>query len=381
MTVKEISAKSILRKHKKLDSWFVSCYGMNLYRGCTHNCVYCDGRAEKYNVEGDFGCQVAVKTNAIDILDRELDPAGKRKPMKSCYIMLGGGVGDGYQPVEEQYHLTRKALNLMLKYHLPVSVLTKSTLVEKDIDLLEKINGQTRALVSCSFSSLDADISALFEPGVPAPQKRLDSLKRLKDRGISTGMFLLPVIPFITDSAAMMEQSVAAAKAAGVDFILFGGMTLKHGRQKDYFMRILQKHYPHLLSEYAALYQPGPGGGATEAYYLSICDAFYRIARAYQMPQRMPPALFQDILAENDRVMVMLEHVDFVLKSLNRISPYGYAAWSISKLTVPLSSMRDKLRQIKGVGPATEKMVLEILDTGSCRLYRELLQYQNGKKS
>ena len=88
MIVKEIKAKSILRKHKKVDSWFVCRYGMNLYRGCIHNCVYCDGRAEKYNVEGEFGRTVTVKVNALEILSRELDPSKKRVPLKPGYVLV-----------------------------------------------------------------------------------------------------------------------------------------------------------------------------------------------------------------------------------------------------------------------------------------------------
>jgi DNA repair photolyase len=94
LTIKELEAKSILRKHKKIDSWFLSNYGMNLYRGCLHNCVYCDGRAEGYYVEGQFGSDVAVKVNALEILRRELDPKRKRSPFKRGYVMVGGGVGD-----------------------------------------------------------------------------------------------------------------------------------------------------------------------------------------------------------------------------------------------------------------------------------------------
>ena len=94
MAIKEIKAKSILRKYKKIDSWFISQYGMNFYRGCNHNCVYCDGRSEGYYVEGEFGKDVCVKINTIDLLRRELDPKRKRIPLKRCYIMLGGGVGD-----------------------------------------------------------------------------------------------------------------------------------------------------------------------------------------------------------------------------------------------------------------------------------------------
>ena len=159
MTVREIEARSVLRRHKRVDSWFLSRYGMNLYRGCTHNCVYCDGRSEQYYVGGDFGKEVSVKTNAVDVLRRELDPGRKRIPLKLAYVMIGGGVGDSYQPVEENYQLSRKALQVVFEKNFPVHVLTKSTLVTKDIDLLRKINAKRRAIVSFSFSSVDDVLS------------------------------------------------------------------------------------------------------------------------------------------------------------------------------------------------------------------------------
>ena len=141
MNIKEIEAKTILRKRKKIDSWFISRYGMNLYRGCTHNCVYCDGRSEGYFVKGKFGEDVKVKTNAIEILKKELSKDKNFKgKFNHGYIMLGGGVGDSYQQVEEKFNLTKKALDLISKYNCPIHILTKSTLVKRDINLLKKIN-------------------------------------------------------------------------------------------------------------------------------------------------------------------------------------------------------------------------------------------------
>lgn len=177
MSIKEVKAKSILRKHKKIESWFISHYGMNLYRGCTHNCVYCDGRAEGYYVDGEFGKDVVVKVNAIDILQRELSPKRKRTPFKRSFIMVGGGVGDSYQPIEKEYQLTRKALQLINQYNFPVHMLTKSTLIKRDIDILKKINEKYRVIVSFSFSSVDDKISAVFEPGVPSPTERLKNTR------------------------------------------------------------------------------------------------------------------------------------------------------------------------------------------------------------
>ena len=255
MNVREINAKSILRKHKKIDSWFLSRYGMNLYRGCTHNCVYCDGRSEKYNVEGEFGSEVEVKINAIDILKRELDPKRKRIPLKKGYVMVGGGVGDSYQPVEKKYELTRKTLELLYKKDFPVHVLTKSNLIERDLDILKKINEKNRCIVSFSFSSASDEICSVFEPGVPSPDKRFETLKMFKKEGISIGMFLLPVIPFITDNPKIIEDIIKKAKKIGIDFIIFGGMTLKDGRQKDNYYDTLKKSYPDLLVEYNNIYR------------------------------------------------------------------------------------------------------------------------------
>jgi DNA repair photolyase len=371
--VKEIEAKTILRKHKKIDSWFVSRYGMNLYRGCTHNCVYCDGRSEKYNVDGDFGCEVKVKVNAIEVLRRELDPKRKKIPVQKEYIMLGGGVGDSYQPVEEKYKLGRKTLKLLYEKDFPVSILTKSTLVERDLDIIKKINEKNRAIVSFSFSSANDKIGSIFEPGVPPPSKRLETLKLFKKNGITTGMFLMPVIPFITDRPEIMNDTIAKAKESGVDFIIFSGMTLKDGRQKDYFMDVLKKNHPELITEYTQIYKNDPWGSPTNEYYESIHKTFSIIARRYKIPVRIPLYLFKDFLSENNLVIVILEQIDYMLKMLGGKSPYGFAAYSISKINRPLSSIKTELRKIKGVGPTTEKIILEILETKTCRYYEKLM--------
>ncbi len=373
MIIKEFEAKSILRKYKRIDSWFVSCYGMNFYRGCTHNCVYCDGRAEKYQVDGEFGEEVTVKINAIEILHRELDPKRKRVPLKKCFMMVGGGVGDSYQAVEKKYQLTRRALELMLEFNLPAHVLTKSTLIERDIDLLKKINEQSRSIVNFSFSSMDDEVSAIFEPRVPPPSQRLETIEKFKQAGIACGLFLMPVIPFVTDTPEQIEKVFEKAKEIGVDYIIFSGMTMKDGRQKQYFWDVLKKYYPDLIAEYQLIFQPNEWGQATEEYYASLHQTFLPIAKKYKIPIRMPLYLFGDILTENDLVEVLLGQIDYLCKIQGRSSPFGYAAYSISQLKQPLSSMRNNLQKLKGVGRTTEQVILEILDTGKSTYYDKLL--------
>ena len=374
MRVKEIKAKSILRKGKKVDSWFLINYGMNLYRGCAHNCVYCDGRSEGYYVDGEFGFDVTVKVNAIDILKKELDPTRKRKPLKHYFIGMVGGVGDSYQPLEEKYKLTRQALELFYEKNFPVHILTKSTLVERDIDIIKKINEQSRAIVSFSFSSVCDEISSIFEPGVPAPSVRLKTLTKFKKEGIPCGMYLMPVIPFITDTPKIMEETIRKAAEKNLDFIVFGGMTLKEGRQKEHFMKTLKKEYPELLPEYANIYLKDKWGSLTKEYCRSLSQTFNLLSKKYKMPRRIPSHLYKDILEENDLVVVILEQLDYLAKLEDKHSPYGYTAYSISRLKESLSKRRDTLRNIKGVGKVTESIIKEILKTGSSGYYERLLK-------
>ena len=379
--IKEIKAKSILRKYKKIDSWFISHYGMNLYRGCIHNCVYCDGRSEGYHVAGDFGEDVAVKINAINVLRRELDLRRKRVPLKRSFVMVGGGVSDSYQSIEKKYQLCRKAVHLLFEYDLPVHILTKSTLIERDADILKKINQTSRVIVSVSFSSVNDTISSFLEPGVPTPSERLQTLAFFKKEGIACGMFLLPVIPFLTDTREAIEETVREAKNVGVDFIIFGGMTLKEGKQKDYFYAKLKKTYPELMTRYHNIYLGDRWGNATEAYYNSIHSVFNSIAKKYNIPKRIPPILFKDILSENDLVIVILEHIDYLLKMEGKQSPYGVAAYSISQFPKSLSTISGKLQELKGVGKTTEGIILEILRTGRSLYYEQLLTNKEKKEA
>jgi len=287
--------------------------------------------------------------------------------------MLGGGVGDSYQPVEQQYQLGRKTLELLHERNFPVHILTKSTLVKRDIDILKKINDQSRAIVSMSFSTVDDHISALFEPGVPPPSQRLEILRFFKKEGIPIGIFLLPVIPYITDTPEMIEETVRSAHDIGVDFIIFGGMTLKEGKQKNLFYESLGKKYPELIAAYHQIYKKDFWGQASSEYYASIQKTFNVIAKTYKIPKRIPPKLYSDILDENDRVVVILEHIDYLLKSEGKPSNFGYAAFSISAIKEPLSSMKQEIHHIKGVGPIIEKTIREILETKTSSFYEKLL--------
>lgn len=370
--VAEIQAKSLLRKGKRIDSWFVSRYGMNLYRGCPHACAYCDGRAERYRVEGDFGRDVAIKTNAPEVLARELDPRRKRKPMKRAYIFLGGGVGDSYARPELEHRVARRCLEVIAEHPFPVHVLTKSPLVERDLDLLHRIDEAQRAIVSVSLSTVDDRLAARLEPGCAPPSERLSMLARVKESGLATGIYLMPVLPGLSDGEEDLERALVRAGEAGVDFVVFGGLTLKPGRQMDHYLDVICALDADLAERTASLYPGDRWGHADGDYYAELDRRFARLARRHRIPRRIPPRLFVDILDDNDRAVVLLEHMDYFQRSEGRDSFFGLAARSIARLDRPLDELRDDLCSLSGVGAFTARLLLEILDTGRCGHYDTL---------
>ncbi len=369
MSTREIIAKSILTKRKSIDSWFLSAMSMNLYRGCGHACAYCDGRDEKYRVEGDFERDIAVKINAPSLLRRELDPKRKRVPLPNGFVLLGGGVSDSWQPLEAETKIARAVLGVILESNLPVHVLTKSRLVLRDLDLLKQIHEQRRAVVSVSFSSVDEEISRLVEPNASSPADRLDVLRQCTASGIPCGAFLMPVIPGITDTEAQMKRSVEALASAGAEFVIFGGMTLKSGRQQTHFERVVLERKPELKEGYRKIYPQNPYGSAIPGYYDKIHRRFFPLAREGMLPVRMPDTLFGDLVSPNERAVILLEHMDYLCRAEGRKSGFGRAAYLLRKIGGALPPMPA------GMGKEAAKTVLEIGETGTSREYRRMLFY------
>jgi len=183
----------------------------------------------------------------------------------------------------------------------------------------------------------------------------------------------MPVIPFITDTPELIDQSIHEAIKAGADFIIFGGMTLKEGKQKDYYIRSILEHYPELELEYENIYRGNKWGSASREYYETINYTFDAIAKKYKVPKRIPSYMFNNLLHENDLVTVILEQIDYLLKLKGYKSNFGYAAYTISRLEYSLSSRRAELGTLRGIGPAIRKIIWEILDTGTSKYYENLL--------
>jgi len=229
--IKEIHAKKILSHSKSPDPWFGIQYNMNLYRGCSHQCIYCDSRSDCYQIE-NFA-DTLVKINALDLLSKEL--AGKR--VKGT---IGtGSMNDPYAPVERKYQLTRGALEIIAQHGYPVHVLTKSNLVTRDADLLLAIQKRTFSLVSFTITTFDDVLGKKVEPGAPLVSERFAAMKFLADQGVRVGVSLMPVLPFIEDNWENIRQIVLLSKENGAGHILAAfGMTQRKGQQEYYYQKL-----------------------------------------------------------------------------------------------------------------------------------------------
>ena len=370
--ISEINAKSILRKYKKIDSWFIAKYAMNLYRGCQHNCAYCAGRAEQHHVEGDFGSNITVKINALEILRKELNP--KRKKLEKSFLFLGGGVNDAYQPAEEQYQLTRHVLELALEFKWPVHIPTKSAMVERDLDLIQQINSQSKALISFSLSTVDVDVAVLFEPGASLPAERLRVLENFRAHGINGGIFYMPILPYVTDSEKQMTDVVRLSFEHKAQYLVMAGLTLKPGRQRQYYENVLKRYKSQHLKEYGKIYGNGKWGNVSEGYYSWLEKRFYNIARKWELAKRIPINLYNDILSREDLLRIALEHLDYLHRKLEKPSPFANIVSKIQNLPGPFENYLSGLKNISGIGPFSEKIILELWHTGTSQYYHDIMK-------
>jgi len=212
--------------------------GMNLYRGCTHGCIYCDSRSTVYGMDHDFN-DVAVKANGLQLLEKAL--MGKRS---KCMIGTGS-MSDPYMPLEIEQEMTRGALKLIDRYGFGATLITKSDLVLRDLDLLTSINSKSKAVIQMTMTTADEELCRKLEPGVCTTARRYEVLKELQKAGIPTVVWLTPVLPYINDTEANLRGILDYCADAGVKGIIcFGmGLTLRDGN-REYFYSQLDRIFP-----------------------------------------------------------------------------------------------------------------------------------------
>ncbi|MBW6457709.1 MAG: radical SAM protein [FCB group bacterium] len=275
--IKTIQSKTILSplRSNGYDPFGIA-YNMNLYRGCQHQCIYCDSRSTCYQIE-NFA-DILIKDNAIELLVKEL--AGKRKK-----LTIGtGSMNDPYMPVEKELGLTRQALEQIARFYYPVHIITKSDLVSRDIDLIKDIS-RTYAAVSFTITTPDDELSAIIEPGAPSSSRRFDAMKHLSREGIYTGIIISPVLPWITDSPENIGGLLRRAHDAGAKYALaWPGMTLRRGQREWYYDK-LDKHFPGVKEKYIEWF-----GNTYQCESLNaeaIHKTYYNVCRELRLATKM----------------------------------------------------------------------------------------------
>ena len=230
--------KSILSQHN----------GMNLYRGCTHGCIYCDSRSKCYGFTHDFE-DIEVKRNAPDLLEKAL-----RSKRKLCMIGTGA-MCDPYMHCEKELKLTRTCLEIIDRYGFGVAIQTKSDLILRDLDLLKSINEKAKCVVQMTLTTYDEELCRILEPDVCTTQERVRVLKTLRDNGIPTVVWLSPILPFINDTEENINGILDYCIEAGVHGIIcFGmGVTLREG-DREYFYNALDRYFPGMKERYHKKY-------------------------------------------------------------------------------------------------------------------------------
>lgn len=240
-----IPAKTIVTRTKS-SQWFGTNYNMNIYRGCSHGCIYCDSRSECYGTE-DFD-RVRAKENALQIIRDDL-----RRKVKSG-VVATGAMSDPYNPAERELLLTRHALELLNAFSFGAAIATKSTLVIRDIDILQEIKEHSPVLVKVTVTTTDDVLCKQVEPYAPVSSERFAAVRKLSRQGIFTGILLMPVLPFLEDSIENVTSIVRMAAENGARFVYPAfGVTLRQN-QRDYYLERLDELFPSTKEKYLRQY-------------------------------------------------------------------------------------------------------------------------------
>ena len=258
-----VDAKGILTSNNGM-------HGMNIYRGCSHGCIYCDSRSKCYQFAHAFE-DIEVKQNAPELLEKAL-----RSKRKKCMIGTGA-MSDPYMHCEEALGLTRQCLEIIKKYEFGLAIQTKSDRILRDIDLLDEINRSAKCVVQITLTTYDDDLCRILEPNVCNTKRRIEVLEEMQKRGIPTIVWLTPILPFINDTeenvTSILEECVRVGVKGIIDFGM--GLTLREG-DREYYYAALDKHFPGMKQRYTQRYGnsyelPSPNAKALLGILRRIC--------------------------------------------------------------------------------------------------------------
>ncbi len=246
-------------------------WGMNIYRGCSHGCIYCDSRSRCYRFTHPFE-DIEVKRNAPELLEKAL-----KSKRKKCMIGTGS-MSDPYMHIEEELGLTRKCLEIILRHGFGAAIQTKSDRILRDIDLLDEINQSAKCVVQMTLTTYDDDLCRILEPNVCNTKRRIEVLEEMQKRGIPTIVWMTPILPFINDTeeniTAILNECIRVGVKGIIDFGM--GLTLREG-DREYYYAALDRHFPGMKERYIRRYGnayelPSPRAGELTQIFRKICE-------------------------------------------------------------------------------------------------------------
>ncbi|MBL7073990.1 radical SAM protein [candidate division KSB1 bacterium] len=325
--------KSILLVRKYTDTWFWDKYAVNPYQGCEHACVYCDTRSKRYYMHDDFGDTVYIKRGAAEMLDKRLTNARTLLPD----IIAFGSAGDAYQPVEATEKITQAMVKVILKHRYALFMLTKSTMVLRDLELIKEIGESRWATVATTIITFDPEISRAFEPRAVSPEKRREMLVKFKEAGLQVGIMCCPLLPFLLDTEENIRDVLEKSKEAGVDFVIFGGMTVAEG-QREYLFEHLEKYYPELVKDYNTVYPPG-AYGPVRSYERRVNRLVLKLSQEYGVPIRMKRFIPDDYRKLNYQIAQYLADKAYLAQLEGK--PFSNTQWAAVNINNLKESIKD----------------------------------------
>jgi DNA repair photolyase len=297
------SATRLLHPADLPDNFTRSLYKIAPYKGCAHGCRYCDGRAERYYVEGDFERDIESRLSIPERLAHELPTTRERG-----IVSFGSGVTDPYQPLERDLVITGRCAAILAesKRALPAQIMTKSNLALRDLQHWRQVNEHAGFILLVSLTSLEEDLREVMEPGASSFASRLAMLREFKKAGCTTGVLAMPFLPGLSDTVESIHALFEACADAEVDFIMPGGLTLRPGRQKDFYIRALTTYRPDLVDSTLALYSENRTSGAP--YARASRTLFEKIASIrcdFTLPYLLPHKVFMGMLPAHDTLRIL----------------------------------------------------------------------------
>lgn len=282
LTFHETLARTALNRVPDASRNFAGAWTINPYRGCSHACRYCFARATHryldFDTGHDFDTQIVVKTNVVEVLHRELATRAGDIPL----VMLGSNT-DPYQRAEGRYRLLPGIYRELAAARVPFSVLTKGTLLRRDLPLLARLSQRLPVSVSMSIPIVDERLREQFEPGAPSAAARLETVRRATRLGLPVDVFLMPVLPLLTDGRRDIEHALRLIRGVGARRVLYTALHLRPG-VRDWFMRWLAEYHPQLVRAYAGIY--GDGAYAGPGYRRHLAGVVKPLLRAYGLDGR-----------------------------------------------------------------------------------------------